>query len=285
MIATVGRSPFFAEAVASALREKPHEVLVVQDGASVDREQAAGARLLTVDGLGRSAARNAGVEEAETPYVAFLDDDDLVLPGRIRRQREVLDTATGSALTFGRITVVDADGRGIARWNELLNRRFDRVAASNLDAAAILASNAPIYTSATLVRRDDFLSIDGYDRGLDAYEDLDLYLRLAGLGPVVPTPGEAVAVYRLHGSNTPSDRLYEGLLAVAAKHLPVASGRTRRLLIERKVDALWGLRRFGDARREAVRAARTEPRLLVHPRFARRLAGSLIPRRPRAPSR
>ena len=146
-----------------------------------------------------------------------------------------------------------------------------------MDAAQLLSAQTPIYTSATLVGRDAFLAVGGYDEALDAYEDLDLYLRLAQAGPLVPCPGGPVAVYRLHGENTPSDRLYEGLLAVAEKHLPASRGAVRRSLLARRVDALWGLGRFGRVRREAARAALAEPLLLGQPRFVRRLAGSLLP--------
>ena len=247
--------------------------------AALDDRALAGARCLRPGRVGRSAARNAGVEAVRTAFVAFLDDDDLVLPGRLQRQRAVLAGQPGAPLTFGRVEVVDADGRRLDGWNELLERRFATLPPAGIDAAGVLARQAPIYTSATLVRREAFLGSGGYDAQLDAYEDLDLYLRLAQLGPLVPTAGQPVATYRLHGANTPSDRLYEGMLAVTTKHLPLARGATRRLLLERQVDALWGLRRFPEVRRGAVRALTEEPRLLVDRRFVRRLAGALLPTR------
>jgi hypothetical protein len=129
-----------------------------------------------------------------------------------------------------------------------------------------------------MVRREAFLATGGYDARFDAYEDLDLYLRLAQAGEVALTPGDPVAVYRLHGQNTPSPRLYEGALGVTEKHLPTAAGRAHRLLLERRLDALWGLGRYGDARRAALRAAVEQPLLLGHPRFAKRLAGSFVRR-------
>src|SRR5213078_223155 len=61
-----------------------------------------------------------------------------------------------------------------------------------------------------------------------AYEDLDLYLRLARAGDLLPVDGEPVTTYRLHGANTPSPRLYEGALRVAEKHLPRTSRRAAR---------------------------------------------------------
>jgi glycosyltransferase involved in cell wall biosynthesis len=274
VIPTLGRSPFLQDAVASAVADGPAEVLVVEDGAGgVDEGALPGARLLRIEHAGRSAARNRGVEEARTELVAFLDDDDLALPGRLARQAAALADAP---LAFGRVRVVDGEGRPRADWNDLLERRFP---IGGVRGAELLSKQTPIYTSATLARREAFLTAGGYDPMLDAYEDLDLYLRLARLGPLVPTPGPAVATYRLHGENTPSERLYEGMLAVTEKHLPAARGAVRRSLIERRVDALWGLGRIPQARREAARGALAEPLLLGRPRFFLRLAGTALPGR------
>src|SRR5919202_393184 len=271
VIPTLGASPYLHEAVESALAEGPAEVLVVVNGgADVD---VAGARVLRRAEAGRSPARNPGVDAARTPLVAFLDDDDLVLPGRLQRQQGALEGVRGASLSFGRVGVVDDDGRPLEDWNRLLGARFRRVARRGATYAELLAAQAPIYTSATLVRRDAFLAAGGYDARFEAYEDLDLYLRLARSAPLAACVGPPVALYRLHGANTPSPRLYEGALGVSEKHLASARGRARRLLLERRVDALWGLGRFRESRRAALRAALGEPLVLANPRFAKRLAG------------
>jgi hypothetical protein len=71
--------------------------------------------------------------------------------------------------------------------------------------------------------------------------------------------------------------LYAGALGVAEKHLPDARGAVRRLLLERRVDAFWGLGRFGAARRAALGALAAEPLLLGDPRFVKRLGGTFVP--------
>jgi glycosyltransferase involved in cell wall biosynthesis len=254
-------------------------VIVVENGGARLREgDLQGVRLLRLDEANRSRARNLGVEAAGTPFVAFLDDDDLSVAGRLERQSAALSASTASPLAFGRVEVVDEFGTPLDDWNSLLARRFDRLARRGASYEEILAAHAPIYTSATMVRREPFLETGGYDARFDAYEDLDLYLRLARTTELLAIPGAPVTTYRLHGQNTPSTRLYEGALAVAEKHLPDATGRARRLLLERRVDALWGLRRAREARRAAVRAALEDPLLLAHPRFLKRLAASAVTR-------
>lgn len=277
VIPTRGDSPDLRKAIESVVAQEPGETIVVENGATTLSQGNLGdARLLHLPEANRSLARNAGVEAARFPLVAFLDDDDLALPGRLARQRDAI--GEDAVLTFGRVRVVDDDGRPLDDWNTLLDRRFARLERRGVSYEEILAAPAPIYTSATMVRREAFLTAGGYDARFDAYEDLDLYLRLARAGEVALTPGDAVALYRLHGQNTPSPRLYEGALGVTEKHLPDAAGRAHRLLLERRLDALWGLGRYGDARRAAVRAALEQPLLLSHPRFAKRLAGSFVRR-------
>jgi len=277
VIPTRGDSPYLREAIASVQAQETAETIVVENGgATLSEDTLDGARLIQLPEANRSLARNAGVDAARFQLVAFLDDDDLALAGRLARQRDAIGEDV--VLTFGRVRVVDDDGKALDDWNTLLDRRFARLERRGVSYEEILAAPAPIYTSATMVRREAFLAAGGYDARFDAYEDLDLYLRLAQAGDVALTPGDPVAVYRLHGQNTPSPRLYQGALGVTEKHLPQAAGRAQRLLLERRLDALWGLGRYGDARRAALRAALEQPLLLSHPRFAKRLAGSFMRR-------
>jgi glycosyltransferase involved in cell wall biosynthesis len=252
---------------------------VVVDGASeAPPPQPPGATVLHLPRVGRSAARNAGVEAASGEYVAFLDADDVSLPDRLQRQRDAVDANPAAALSFGAVRVVDEHLEPIERWRTILEPRFEQLVAGGANYEAILASRCPIYTSATMVRRSAFLDAGGYDPRIDAYEDLDLYLRLAKRGRLVPTPGEPVTLYRVHGQNTPSDRLFAGSLAVAQKHLgDGAQGQVRRLLIERRLDALWGLGRFGQVRSASVKALLRDPLIATDPHFLKRAAGSLLP--------
>jgi len=281
VIPTRGTSRFVGEAIESALAQRPAEVIVVEDGADADAVPALpkGARMLRPGTVGRSEARNTGVSAASTPFVAFLDDDDFALPGGFTRLRATLERASGSPLAFGAVVVSDGAGNVLDDWNALLEGRFRRLSGSAARFASILETRCPIYTSATMVRKDSFLGVGGYDPALDSYEDLDLYLRLSRAGPLAPCEGDAVAVYRLHGGNTSSERLYEGALAVMGKHLSAARGRERRLLVEWQVDALWGLRHFGALRRTGATAVLRDPLLLARPRFVERLGGSLVPAR------
>ena len=267
-------APYLAEALASVIGDPlVEEVILVEDGPGAIAEEPAGVRVVRTVPVGRSRARNLGVEEARTPLVAFLDADDVSPPGRFERQQAAL---ADGALCFGRVRAIDAESRELAAATEDERRRFEALLARGPSYESLLV-DCPIYTSATMVRRDAFLAAGGYDAGLDAYEDLDLYLRLARTARLLPVDGPPVAAHRRHPGNTASESLYRGSLLVVEKHLPDARGAARRLLLGRRFDSLWGLGEFAAARSSALLAVRSEPRLLGRRRFAYRLAGSLLP--------
>lgn len=83
---------FIGEALTSIEQQslRPVEVLVVDDGSSdggprVVREHPIGARLIEQSHLGVAVARNRGLSAVRTPWVAFLDQDDLWHPSRLER--------------------------------------------------------------------------------------------------------------------------------------------------------------------------------------------------------
>lgn len=279
VIPTRGRASYLREALGSVAAEPDVEVeaIVVENGSrELDRRSLRRARLIQLGPVGRSVARNVGAEAADSEFVAFLDSDDLVRPGRFRREVAALEAASAMVLAFGPAEAIDEDSSGLEDETAVERARFEALLARGLTYGSLLV-DCPIYTSTTMVRRDAFLAAGGYDVRMDGYEDLDLYLRLALDGRLTACPGDAVACHRRHAGNTPSNQLYACAFRLAEKHLALADGLARPLLLERSVDSLWGLGDVRGARAAAIAAVVEEPRLLARRRFLKRVLASYLP--------
>jgi glycosyltransferase involved in cell wall biosynthesis len=179
-----------SDAIDSALRQDPpaEQVVVVDDG-STDGTEAILRRYrgvlesLRQPNRGPSAARNAGWQRAATDAIAFLDADDLLLPGALEARRGLLGGGdAGWAHTDGWLQ--DTEGRRqrfSAAYPADGKRRAGRV------LPALLSRNF-ISTSGTIVRRDALEQVGGFDEALRFMEDWDLWLRLAIRFPAAYDP-------------------------------------------------------------------------------------------------
>src|SRR5436190_12924443 len=141
-----GPAQYLAEALASVADDAlVQEVILVEDGSGGIGEAPGGVRVVRTAPVGRSRARNLGVEESRTALVAFLDADDVSLPGRFERQQAALGEA---ALCFGRVRAIDVDSAELADATEDEQRRFEALLARGPSYESLLV-DCPIYTSAT----------------------------------------------------------------------------------------------------------------------------------------
>jgi glycosyltransferase involved in cell wall biosynthesis len=98
IVPTCDRPALLREALASIRAldgpDLTFEILVCDNGAGPETPAVAeefGAIYLKASVPGPSAARNAGLRAATGEYLAFLDDDDVWLPGNVRPQLALLD--------------------------------------------------------------------------------------------------------------------------------------------------------------------------------------------------
>src|SRR5437764_699286 len=109
IIPTFNRASFLAAAVESATAAASDAEVVLVDDGSTDNtpdvcrllREIRYVRLPVNQGL--SAARNAGIRLSSSEFVAFVDDDDLRLPGSINLQIQALRAAPDAALCYGRV--------------------------------------------------------------------------------------------------------------------------------------------------------------------------------------
>jgi glycosyltransferase involved in cell wall biosynthesis len=140
---------------------------------------------------GLAGAHNTGVAEAGGEWLAFLDDDDLWSPRKLRTQ---LDAAAQENVdwVYSAAVVVDDHKRVLAA------DPFPDP--SELPRLLLQGNFVPGGGSNVIARADVVRRVGGFDESLVRFSDWDLWIRLAEAGQPAATP--AVAVARVeHGQN------------------------------------------------------------------------------------
>lgn len=217
---------YIGEAIDSALRQTPApmEVIVVDDKSSDDtvrvaEERGPRVRILSGPGAGPSIARNLGMLAARGDWVAFLDADDLWLPGKLSAQLDSL-VSSGADLCFtdyyaSQSPDVLGDPWVASHYRVKEGDLFDTLLVENY-----------ILTSSLIFRRS-LLALSGlFKPKLRAGEDHELWLRLAKHGRFSYVSA-ALVFKREHTTNITGDANYayfypEKWAEVAATHRDVS---------------------------------------------------------------
>lgn len=166
---------------------------------------------------GLSAARNVGLAAATAPYIAWIDDDDLTSPDRLRRQLELIRASGARWSCAGKVDIDD----------DLNVIGHGRCPAAEGFLERILAFNAlPAAAQGLLVETELARQVGGFDESLDAAEDWDFCIRLALVGPPAmldePLVGYRTGVPSMSTNTAKMDRT---IAAVLAKHQAERSRR------------------------------------------------------------
>lgn len=266
---------YLAAAVQSALAQVPPplEVLVVDDASTDDSAAIAAAfgppvRVIrNATRLERSASRNRGIAEARGTWVAFLDADDLWLPGKLARQLNAVAAAPAPlTLVYGQARrFEDRDGVHVPQ------APFGMSVAGPHPLRGLLCYNAvPLLT--VMARKAALTEAGGFDAALPCRyaEDYDLWLRLALRGRFLFVP-EPLALYRVHAAQTCADqRLMRTANHCVRRRFLRSVGAT----LDRETRRVADYTRLAEAAATALRLGRRR----VYRRCCLRLLGITSPR-------
>jgi glycosyltransferase involved in cell wall biosynthesis len=185
------------------------EVIVVDDGSTdgtPDEARRFGERVLVLEqaNAGPAAARNLGVAVAKGELIAFIDADDIWVPGKLTAQVEYLGDHPEVGVVFGRFL----------RWCARPDGSFGplpELPATGTPCSIVSEASGWIYPEmlldslvwivSAMVRRNIWVSLNGLDESLRTGEDYDFFVRASRMCPMHRLD-RVVAYYRIHKEST-----------------------------------------------------------------------------------
>ena len=209
-----------------------YEIIVINDGSPDDSAEvlrplanAGKIRYFEQPNAGQSAARNRGLAQATGEFIAFLDDDDLWPPDKLRWQVEFLQDHADAVMVGGALQQIGADG-------EALGKTF--YPAKSVTFETLFRGNPFFSPGQVLIRAVAMKQVGGLDEKLWGTDDYDLWFRLSEIGALGVSHRLALE-YRLHAANASRNqsKMLRNALRTLKTHLARAP-RARRAWFARR---------------------------------------------------
>jgi glycosyltransferase involved in cell wall biosynthesis len=210
---TLNAERYIAECL-SSVRAQHYASLehLVVDGGSTDRTPEivlqSGAAWLSRPGLRQAAAINAGLRIARGDLVAWLNADDLYMPGSLERVVREFSTDQYLDVLYGDCDVIGSRGEWL--WRER---------PGPYDFGRLLRGGNSVAQPAVFLRKRVFERLGYLDESLDYGMDYEMWLRMRGT-PVKYVPN-VLAAFRWHGASktaSNSSASWQELLAIVRRY-------------------------------------------------------------------
>jgi glycosyltransferase involved in cell wall biosynthesis len=191
------------------------------------------------------AAINAGLRDASTDWLTYLNSDDLLYPETTLRRLAAV--GNGCDVLYGTVDFVDAEGRFLRSWRPAKPSSLLRL---------FRAGYSPMLQQGTLFRREVFAGLGGFSTGYRYVSDADFWWRALGDGAVFQRePGCAtVAAFRLHPSQATQRHAATMLDEHALMHRRYADAASKSAAMFSMLS--WRLENFGSYAERWLRARR-----------------------------
>lgn len=145
-----------------------------------------------------AVARNTGITASSGNYIAFLDDDDIYLPGKLKAQLCFLKNHSDYNCVYGQML------------------RSGKIVADNLPegdlSRDLLLLKTHLQTSTLMFRTDAIRGIGGFDESFYRHQDYEMLLRYFAAGNLIGAIQIPVSEFgRNNGENIPTGEKLESI--------------------------------------------------------------------------
>ena len=203
VIPLYNKERYIERAIESVLAQNlpDFELIVVNDGSTDGSERKLRryidprVRVVNQDNAGEAAARNKGISLARANYIAFLDADD-TWKDCFLSEIAAISEASPNVFVYGTAFEVKEEvGEPVRYWeSDIENIIGGRGTINYLECLA--RSIYPVNSSCVCVRRQAFAAVGHFDPELRIGADIDMWIRLASLGPFGYSAKVAATYYR-----------------------------------------------------------------------------------------
>ncbi|RUT04244.1 glycosyl transferase [Dulcicalothrix desertica PCC 7102] len=170
------------------------EIIVINDGSTdntLDRLmtiQDKRLKILSYENRGLPTARNRGIAHATSPYISFIDADDLWAPDKLELQVAALKSHPNAGVAYSWTICMDNEGKNFYPG---VQASYQGNVFSNLLVCNFIASGSNV-----LLTRQVIDAVGEFDSTLKSCEDWDYWLRVARSWEFVVIPKPQI-IYRL----------------------------------------------------------------------------------------
>ena len=208
IIPTYNSSKYIEDALNSVITQDyvNKEIIIVDDGSSDDTiakltPYLDEIKIIKQKNMGSGAARNNGLENSNGKYIAFLDSDDLWLPGKLSAQIEYLEEHPDVKLVYGSWDSFKNDP--VQEIKSLSNTAITSTEIDRESSGWIydkLIEDCIVWTSTVVMHRELLTTVGYFDVNLRRGQDYDYWLRVSRVTQIHKLLN-LVSLYRIHNES------------------------------------------------------------------------------------
>tara|TARA_Y100000296_G_scaffold81593_1_gene109123 strand:- start:235 stop:969 length:735 start_codon:yes stop_codon:yes gene_type:complete len=202
VITNYNQEKFLERSILSAINQDIdsdlYEIVIVDDGSTdnsistinniLENNDASDVKiyLLSKSNGGTASARNAGAYDSHGEFISFLDADDEYLPSKLSRSLQEIEMFPNVGVVYSDYIEEDPEGE----------KRVTFKYPFDMD----ILMNHCIVSTNSMLSRESFLKVGGFDESIMGCEDYDLWLRIASSGYMIRHIPETLFTYYCHAN-------------------------------------------------------------------------------------